>query len=394
MKKIIYLLSILFTLNLSITCQQNTEVLRLLCPSIDTTLEEILSIYNNLKNSQNITSKRNASYQLENSIELLKKMYEIKNCIIASEEKKPFYMINEISKYLSVYPCISEATNTPKNVCLYSGEKIPLLRITDENITEILPYNEGFIPAKALNKKWGFLKINITTDDIYKCHGKCLNIDTDKLFAFKINPIYEEVKGFNSFLAGVKLNGKWGFINQEGKMIIEPQYEDVKSFYINLAAVKLNGKWGFINKKGEKVIDFKYDDAFSFTPLSSIENTAAVKLGKKWGFIDEEGKTKINFKYDEAYPFLEGRALVKKSNKWYAIDKDDKIITQLKYEDIKIFEGGIFVVKQNGKWGILKGGDAEFKYDSFEKIEDGYLIFKSGSKKIKVDRFGNEISID
>lgn len=51
---------------------------------------------------------------------------------------------------------------------------------------------------------------------------------------------------------------KWGFVNKEGKVIIEPQYRDAKSFSNGLAAVNNGEFWGFINKKGEVVIDYRF----------------------------------------------------------------------------------------------------------------------------------------
>ena len=38
-----------------------------------------------------------------------------------------------------------------------------------------------------------------------------------------------------------------------------------KCFSNGLAAVKMNGKWGFINKEGRTVIDYQFVDADYFT---------------------------------------------------------------------------------------------------------------------------------
>ena len=60
-------------------------------------------------------------------------------------------------------------------------------------------------------------------------------------------------------------NGKWGFVNNKNKVVIEPQYDEAKSFSGGLAAVKMNGKWGFINKDGRTVIDYQFVNADYFT---------------------------------------------------------------------------------------------------------------------------------
>jgi hypothetical protein len=75
-----------------------------------------------------------------------------------------------------------------------------------------------------------------------------------------IKPQYEDARGFGEGLAAVKMGGKynhkWGFIDKNGKVIIEPQFDAVPryngsnertSFNNGLSPVKINGKWGFIS---------------------------------------------------------------------------------------------------------------------------------------------------
>ena len=61
--------------------------------------------------------------------------------------------------------------------------------------------------------------------------------------------------------AAVESNGKWGFVDTKGNMVIEPQYEAAHSFSYGFAAVKSNGKWGFIDTKGKMCIDPVFDEA-------------------------------------------------------------------------------------------------------------------------------------
>lgn len=61
-------------------------------------------------------------------------------------------------------------------------------------------------------------------------------------------------------------NGKWGFVNSEGTIIVAPQYAKAKSFANGYAAVcNEKGLWGFINDEFELVIDYTYLDAHYFT---------------------------------------------------------------------------------------------------------------------------------
>ena len=70
--------------------------------------------------------------------------------------------------------------------------------------------------------------------------------------------VYEDTKLFleSDGLAAIKENGKWGYVDKDGKVIIEPQFEEAHSFLNGYAAVKAHGKWGYINEKG-KLVNWK-----------------------------------------------------------------------------------------------------------------------------------------
>lgn len=83
-------------------------------------------------------------------------------------------------------------------------------------------------------------------------------------------------------------DGKWGFVNGEGTVVIQPQYANAKSFANGYAAV-CNGKglWGFLNDEAELVIDYTYLDANYFTK------------GETCLVSDEEGTVKfLKFLFD------------------------------------------------------------------------------------------------
>ena len=51
---------------------------------------------------------------------------------------------------------------------------------------------------------------------------------------FKCN----EIRDFADNLAAFQINGKWGFINQYGKVVIEPKFTEVSDFKNDAADVK------------------------------------------------------------------------------------------------------------------------------------------------------------
>ena len=88
----------------------------------------------------------------------------------------------------------------------------------------------------------------------------------DEDFKKIIEEDYDEIdKPTSDRLYAVKKDNFWGFINDEGDMIIKPRYEGAKSFSNGIAAVKKDGKWGFINKKNQLIVKNEYEDADYFT---------------------------------------------------------------------------------------------------------------------------------
>ena len=80
-------------------------------------------------------------------------------------------------------------------------------------------------------------------------------------------------------------NGKFGYIDKKGKIVIKPRFDDTLGFSEKLAGVKIGDKWGYIDKEGEIVIMPRFDDVEDFS-----EGLAGVKTGDKWSYIDKEGK--------------------------------------------------------------------------------------------------------
>jgi hypothetical protein len=104
------------------------------------------------------------------------------------------------------------------------------------------------------------------------------------------------------------INGKWGFIDKTGRMVIPAKYDewdDVPIFSEELAAMVIGGKFGYIDKKGRIAIPPQFDDAGDFS-----EGMAAVFINGAYGFIDKTGRMVVQPQYNYASRFSEGLAMV------------------------------------------------------------------------------------
>jgi hypothetical protein len=71
--------------------------------------------------------------------------------------------------------------------------------------------------------------------------------------AMVIPPRFDAAADFMDGLAGVNLNGWWGFIDRDGQIVIAPQFNSIREGFIEgVAWVELrDGLNVYINRKGE-----------------------------------------------------------------------------------------------------------------------------------------------
>ncbi len=153
---------------------------------------------------------------------------------------------------------------------------------------------------------------------------------------------------FKDGVARIMLGDKWGVIDKTGRMLLSPKYDALYFYMEGFAAAKLNGKFGFINKKGQEVVPLKYDKAGFFG-----NGLAAVLLDKKWGYIDTLGTVVVPFRYDQAYRFKNGHAKVMLGNKYGYIDKTGKEVISVIYDRIDDYSEDSIFVNLNGKSGTI-----------------------------------------
>ena len=115
-------------------------------------------------------------------------------------------------------------------------------------------------------------------------------------------------------------NGKWGYKNQKGAVVIQPAYDEAFQFAEGFACVEQKEKLGYIDKEGNVVIDFIYDCANSFS-----DGLACVTKDDKTGYIDATGKYVFEPIYEKGTPFKDGKAMIKQDGKWGVLSKDGSI---------------------------------------------------------------------
>ena len=106
----------------------------------------------------------------------------------------------------------------------------------------------------------------------------------------------------------VTVNGNDGFIDREGKIVIEPAFEKAYPFTDGLAAVQKHGVWGFIDTKGRVVIEPRFVMVGLFS--DGLARVRDKRFTDPWGYIDKTGKVVIEPQFDAAADFRNGVARV------------------------------------------------------------------------------------
>ena len=75
----------------------------------------------------------------------------------------------------------------------------------------------------------------------------------------------------------MKYNGKYGFINTLGDVVIPFEYDAVWSFDGGLAIVELNGRVGVINRLGEVLVPIRYAKVYSDISQMNHETIVLVR---------------------------------------------------------------------------------------------------------------------
>ncbi|MBP5515767.1 MAG: TonB family protein [Bacteroidales bacterium] len=121
----------------------------------------------------------------------------------------------------------------------------------------------------------------------------------------------------------VRINGKYGYIDKTGNIVIKPQFDGAGGFNDGLAPIKVGDKWGYINTTGKIAIKPQYKFAWVFSEgLAVVQNQIT-----EWGYIDKTGKIVIELKCLYAFDFSNGLALINLNDLESAyIDKNGKTV--------------------------------------------------------------------
>lgn len=160
----------------------------------------------------------------------------------------------------------------------------------------------------------------------------------------------------------ITVDGKYGYIDRTGKIIVAPKYDVSHDFSEGLAVVGMkitDGKaasiqYGYIDTSGKEVIPLQFPFACSFS-----DGLAAVRIDGKWGFINKTGQLTIKPVFQHAESFYDGRALaVDSEGKKGFINKAGEYVYSgdvgfMSHFGTIRYSDGLAAVRMGKNWGYI-----------------------------------------
>ena len=161
---------------------------------------------------------------------------------------------------------------------------------------------------------------------------------------------FERMTGFSGGMALVREGTKVGVMDGSGKVSFHPEGEMLASLCReNRRAVHRNGKWGYLDKDGREAIPCRFDFVQAFS-----DGLATVREGQFWGAIDPTGKWVIPARYNYLPSFSEKVTPVRGVKYFGYIGLHGETVIPEQFAAAGSFSGGYAVVGMERQLGLIE----------------------------------------
>lgn len=200
----------------------------------------------------------------------------------------------------------------------------------------------------------------------------------------------------------------WGYINDQGEVVIEAKYEWAQSFSGDKAVVKINsGHFAVIDKSGKILHEIRNKEIIGLSEDILIFSETSQDQSQIYGYLTLDGKLMLNAGYSDAQGFENGLAIVNSArnygNAYGVINKNGEFIIPGRYSQITSLENGLFAVPLAQDYTFNntfvpkalfdKNGRqlTDFKYYDLESLENGLISATDEKNTWLLDAQGNVV---
>ncbi|MDP3557833.1 MAG: WG repeat-containing protein [Bacteroidota bacterium] len=313
----------------------------------------------------------NPKFPLRNSI--LKEL-ELNNLVLYPYQKDDFFgFIDENTN--SVIPIVFDAVTPFSEGLAVVNKNDSVYYINKENsnpfnqfFTEAYTFKNGIAPVKN-NNKWYFINRQ----------GQI------------ISTLFDEINEISNGYYTFKVNGKYGAINNFGKIIIEPRFEELRDFKNDFAYYRLDGKSGFISKDGNL-----HKAQFDWLSDFGVDKIAVEKKGNSYGLINSSGKQILEAKYDQILVANNSIYIIVLNNMYGFFSGNGCFLSAISYDFLKekpadFYTNGqlLKLLKKNQQSFIDLNGKTSIDFGAYDEINfasNGLILVKNKNKFGYVDR--------
>ena len=178
-------------------------------------------------------------------------------------------------------------------------------------------------------------------------------------------------------LLPVKKDGKWGYINESGEVIIPAAFDYALDFRDGFAVARIEDLYGVINSNGQFVIEPGYE---AIRPL--FPGYFAVQKDLRWGLRSEQPGEILKMEWDKVDHISHDIVLLKKGSKQKLFKVSTRRMIDLETDQLELKEGRYLIAYKGKKQGILSPDLRwlyRIEYDEIRFFPNQYLIlYKDG----------------
>lgn len=272
---------------------------------------------------------------------------------------------------------------------LYSASAKPALVKGCDDLTAVGLFRDGVIPLVHEKQRITFVdgkgKVKATLNPI---NGKeiagCFAYPTEGLFGILTE------------------DGKAGFVDKSGKIVIKPVYDRVYPFSegVSIVVKTTDDKDHYIaiDKKGKELFRLKN----GLDPVSKVffdGLMVAKNSDEQYGFVDKKGEfKKVKKKVKKIGDYNKTHYAFKDDEyKWGVMDMNGEIVVRAKYNSVAVLPDGNFLVEDDDEYELLdKKGEKIITIDDYRKIVpikmgDFAFIAKEKSTCVLLDKNGKPV---
>jgi len=189
----------------------------------------------------------------------------------------------------------------------------------------------------------------------------------------------------------IKAGGKYGLMDEKGRVILPPTYSFIFPFENGVAKVQIGKNFKLIDKEGKTLLIPEYEY------IGNFENgMALIVKDKKVGVTDTKGRIIIEPQY-ERLSIENGIIRARKDGKWGIVNTQNKPLLPFEYQYISTFSENIAIVRKNNLWGFLESKnnvpkiilEPSIKADFINEVRNG-MAKVSSERYIEEDGYGNK----